>query len=130
MPSCRPPAGFTLGWVRDSRVGLFLSSRSRGFRVTHPFVDRLQGCHVGAHGMTIYDGASPADTRIPRGAFRPRRDRAFSRSWTQEIALPEGHEGGPPHAFLSTGTLTIRVKRLGPRAAKRLRTRLRAVPRS
>ena len=74
-PYCRPPASGSVGWVRDSRVGLYLSS-SRGFQVDHPFFNLLAGCHVGAHGMSLYDGASPADTRIPRGVFRPRRDQA------------------------------------------------------
>jgi hypothetical protein len=127
-PYCRPSAGSTVGWVRNSRAGLFLSS-SRGFDVTHPFFDRLEGCHVGAHGMSLYDGASPADTRIPRGTFRPRRDSEFRRTWTQVIALDRTHEAGTPHAFAAQGTITIRVRRLTRRAARALQARLRAVPR-
>jgi hypothetical protein len=128
-PHCRPPAGSTLDWVRDSRVGLFLSS-SGGFQVNHPFFDRLEGCHVGAHGMSLYDGASPADTRIPRGAFRPRRQREFKRTWTQVIALDRTHESGTPHTFAAQGTITIRLQRITKRAARTLEARLRAVPRA
>jgi hypothetical protein len=97
--------------------------------VSHPFFDRLGGCHVGAHGMSLYDGASPADTRIPRGAFRPRRDEEFKRTWTQVIALDRAHESGTPHTFAAQGTITIRLKRLTRRAARALGSRLRAVPR-
>jgi hypothetical protein len=96
--------------------------------VNHPFFDRLAGCHVGAHGMTFYDGASPAET--PRGRFRPRRHRTFVRTWTQEIALDPTHESGTPHSFFASGRLTIRLKRIGPRAARALEARLRAVPRA
>lgn len=127
-PDCRPPAGSAIGWLRNSRVGLYLG-RARGFGVNHPFFDRLRGCHVGAHGMTLYDGASPSDTRIPRGAFRPRRDDEFKRTWTQVIALDRTHESGPPHAFAAQGTITIRLRRLTRRAARALESRLRAVPR-
>lgn len=127
-PYCRPRAGSSVGWVRDRRVGLFLGSKA-GFRVNHPFFDRLEGCHVGAHGMSLYDGASPADTRIPRGAFRPRRDEEFRRSWTQVIALDQTHEPGTPHTFAAQGTITIRLRRLTRPAARALGSRLRAVPR-
>jgi hypothetical protein len=128
-PSCRPAPAFQLGWVRDWRVGLFLST-SGGFQVSHPFFDRLDGCHVGAHGMTLYDGASPADTPVPRRAFRPRSTRRFERTWTQEISLPPGHESGTPHGFLANGTLTIRARRISKRGAAVLRARLRRVPRT
>ena len=127
-PYCRPPVGSAIGWLRNSRVGLYLG-RARGFGVNHPFFDRLQGCHVGAHGMSLYDGASPSDTRIPRGAFRPRRDDEFKRTWTQVIALDRTHESGPPHAFAAQGTITIRLRRITRRAARTLESRLRAVPR-
>ena len=127
-PYCRPRAGSTIGWVRNSRVGLYLGRR-RGFGVNHPFFDRLRGCHVGAHGMSLYDGASQSETRVPRGAFRPRRDDEFKRTWTQVIALDRTHESGPPHAFAAHGTITIRLRRLTPRAARALESRLRAVPR-
>ena len=126
---CRPPAGSTVGWVRNSRVGLYLG-RTRGFQVNHPFFDRLRGCHVGAHRMSLYDGASPSETRIPRGAFRPRRDDEFKRTWTQMIAFDRTHESGPPHAFAAQGTITIRLKRISRRAGRTLEARLRAVPRA
>jgi hypothetical protein len=126
-PHCRPSAGSTLGWVRNSRAGLFLSS-SGGFQVNHPFFDRLHGCHVGAHGMSLYDGASPADTRVPRGTFRPRRDTEFKRTWTQVIALDRTHESGTPHSFAAQGTITIRAKRMTRRAARAFESRLKAVP--
>lgn len=124
-PSCRTPASASVGWVRDSRVGLYLARAPRGFRVDHPFFDLLSGCHVGAHGMSLYDGASPAETRIGRREFRPRRDRAFERTWTQEIALDATHESGPPHIFSATGGLTISLKRITARAARALRLQLR-----
>jgi hypothetical protein len=126
-PHCRPAPGETIGWVRDSRVGLYLST-SRGFQVNHPYFAEMGGCHLGAHGMSLYDGASPADTRIPRGAFRPRRARDFKRTWTQEIALDRTHESGTPHTFMASGTLTIRLKRISERAARVLERRLRRVP--
>ena len=128
-PHCRPPAEGSVGWVRDSRVGLFRSS-SPGFQVNHPFFDMLAGCHVGAHGMSLYDGAAPAETRIPRGAFRPRHSRSFQRTWNQEIVLDRTHESGTPHTFAASGTITIRLKRLTRRAARALETRLLAVPRA
>lgn len=128
-PNCRPSPGSSIGWVRTSHAGLFLSSRG-GFQVSHPFFDRLEGCHAGAHGMSLYDGASPAETRIPRGVFRPRRDAEFKRTWTQVIALDRTHESGTPHTFAAQGTLTIRVRRITRRAARRLEARLRAVPRA
>lgn len=129
-PNCRPPALGRVGWFRDGRVGLYFARRQRGFQLDHPFFDSLGGCHVGAHGMTLYDGASPAATRVPRGAFKPRRDRAFERSWTQQIGLERGHEPGPPHAFHASGGLTISLKRISPRAARVLRLRLRSTPRT
>lgn len=125
-PSCRPPAGAEIAWVRDSRAGLFLSS-SGGFQVNHPFFDLFAGCHVGAHGMSLYDGASPAETRVPRAAFRPRRDGFFKRTWTQEIVLDPSHESGTPHSFYARGTITIRLKRLTKPGARILERRLRAV---
>jgi hypothetical protein len=129
-PSCRPPATGSVGWVRDSRVGLNLARAQRGFQVDHPFFDLLAGCHAGAHGMTLYDGASPVDTRIPRGGFRPRRDRAFERTWTQLVNLDATHESGPPHTFYYSGGLTIKLKRISARAARALRLRLRSTPRT
>lgn len=129
-PYCRPPAGSTVDWVRDASVGLFMSSR--GFQVGHGFFGRLGGCHVGAHGMSLYDGASPAETRIARGAFRPRRDREFKQTWTQEISLDRTHEpdASSAHTFAAAGTITISVRRLSRRAAAALRLRLRSIPRT
>ena len=127
-PHCRPPAGGSIGWVRNPRAGLFLSTGG-GFHVSHPFFDRLGGCHVGAHGMSLYDGASPADTRIPRGSFRPRRDDELRRTWTQVILLDRDHESEPRHSFASQGTITIRVRRMTRRAARSFERRLMAVPR-
>ena len=129
-PACRPPATGSVGWVRDSRVGLYLSRAKRGFQVDHPFFDLLAGCHVGAHGMSLYDGAGPAETRIPSGAFRPRRDRSFERTWTQQIALDTTHESGAPHTFSASGGLTISVRRISARAARALKIRLRSIPRT
>jgi hypothetical protein len=129
-PYCRPPASNAVGWVRDPRVGLYLGARPRGFQVDHPFSGLLAGCHVGAHGMSLYDGASPAETRIPRGAFNPRRDRTFERTWTQLVNLAPTHESGPPHTFSYSGGLTLKLKRISARAARALRLRLRSTPRT
>jgi hypothetical protein len=130
-PYCRPPASGAIGWVRDPAVGLYFSSRARGFQVDHPFGGLLAGCHVGAHGMTLYDGASPADTRIPRGAFSPRHRRAFEDTWTQSIALDRSHEPGQDaHTFAATGTITIEVRRVSRRTARALRLRLLSTPRT
>jgi hypothetical protein len=130
-PFCRPPASAEVGWVRDKRVGLYFDPRRRGFRVDHPFGGLLTGCHAGAHGMTLYDGAGPASTRIPRGAFRPRRDRSFEDTWTQTIALDRTHDPGQDtHTFTATGTITVEVRRIGSRTARRLALRLRSTPRT
>jgi hypothetical protein len=130
-PYCRPPPARPVAWVRDPSVGLFLSSR-RGFQLDHGFGNRLAGCHVGAHGMGLYDGVSPADTPIARGAFRPRRDSSFKDTWTQVIALDRTHESDPgsAHTFQAVGAITISVKRLPPESAARLRARLRRIPRA
>jgi hypothetical protein len=130
-PYCRPPAARPVAWVRDPSVGLFLSP-SRGFQLDHGFGDRLAGCHVGAHGMGLYDGVLPTDTPIPRGAFRPRRDRSFKDTWTQEISLDRTHESDPSsaHTFQAEGTITISVRRLSPESARGLRARLRRIPRA
>jgi hypothetical protein len=131
IPYCRPPASGAIEWVRDPGVGLYFSSRSRGFQIDHPFATLLTGCHVGAHGMTLYDGASPVYTRIPRGAFRPRRDRSFENKWTQSIALGRSHEPGQDaHTFTATGTITIEVRRISRGAARALRLRLLSTPRT
>jgi hypothetical protein len=131
IPYCRPPAGTEVGWVRDPRVGLYFDPHARGFQVDHPFAGLLAGCHVGAHGMTLYDGAAPANTRIPRGAFRPRRDRALEDTWTQSIDLDRSHDPGQDaHTFTATGTITIQVRRISARAARALRLRLRNTPRT
>lgn len=130
-PHCRPPAQGSVGWVRDPSVGLYLRS-SRGFQVSHGFFDLLAGCHVGAHGMSLYDGASPDETLIPRGAFRPRRDGSFKHTWTQEISLDRSHESEPSsaHTFQASGSIRIWVKRLSKRAAAAFRLRLRSIPRT
>jgi hypothetical protein len=130
LPRCRPPELGPVGPFRDARAGLYYARRQRGFQVDQPFSDRLAGCHVGAHGMTLYDGASPAVTRVPRGAFNPRRTRSFKRTWTQLIDLDRGHESGPPHTFYASGGLTISLKRISARAARTLRLRLRSTPRT
>ena len=128
--ACRPPDLGPIGPFRDARVGLYYAPRRRGFQVDHPFFGSLGGCHVGAGGMTFYDGASPAATRVPLGAFNPRRARSFERTWTQQITLDGGHEPGPPHAFSASGGLTIRLKRISARAARAVRLRLRSTPRT
>lgn len=132
---CRPPASGSVGWVRDSRVGLYIStstSRPAGFQLNHPFFDLLGGCHTGAHGMSLYDGAQPEETPIPRGSFRPRRSRTFKRTWEQHIALDPGHAGmsDSPHSFRVDGSITIAAKRISKRAARKLRAQLRKLPRS
>ena len=128
-PYCRPPETASIGWVRDPNVGFYFDARRRGFRVDHPFGELLAGCHVGAHGMTLYDGAGPANTRIAPGAFRPRRDRSFESTWTQTIALDRSHDPGQDtHTFTAGGTITIHVSRIGSRAARRLGLRLRSTP--
>jgi hypothetical protein len=131
-PQCRPPSSDEVGWVRDPGVGLFLSSTTRGFQVSHPFLELLAGCHVGAHGMSLYDGASPAETPVTRAEFRPRRDRLFKRTWTQEIALDRAHEPDPAsaHTFQASGSITISVRRISRRAARAFRLRLRSIPRT
>jgi hypothetical protein len=91
----------------------------------------MTGCHVGAHGMTLYDGAGPASTPVAPGGFRPRRDRSFEETWTQSILLDRSHDPGQDaHAFAATGTTTIEIRRIGPRAARRLALRLRSTPRT
>ena len=130
-PYCRPPSTAEVGWVRDGRVGIYLDARRRGFQIDHPFGSLLTGCHVGAHGMTLYDGAGPAITLVPRGAFRPRRDRSFEDTWTQTIALDRSHDPGQDsHTFAATGTITIEISRINRRAARRLELRLRSTPRT
>jgi hypothetical protein len=129
-PACRPPPSGSVGWVRDRRVGLNLARSPRGFRVDHPFFDLLAGCHAGAHGMSLYDGASPAETRVSRRTLRPRVTRAFEGTWTQQISLDPMHESGPPHTFSATGGLTISLKRISAGAARKLRLRLRSTPRT
>jgi hypothetical protein len=130
-PYCRPPAASTVDWLRHPGVGLFLSPR-RGFHLDHGFGDRLAGCHVGAHGMGLFDGVTPADTPIPRGAFRPRRDRSFKDTWTQQISLDRTHESDPStaHTFQAAGTTTISVRRISPESARLFRARLRRIPRA
>ena len=130
-PYCRPPAGSHLDWVRDPSVGLFLS-RGRGFQLDHGFGDLLVGCHVGAHGMGLYDGVSRADTPIARGSFRPRRDRSFGDTWTQAISLDRTHESDPSsaHTFQADGMITISVRRLTRRSAAAFKLRLRRIPRT
>ena len=128
---CRPPATASTSWVRDDRVGLYFDAGRRGFQVDQPFGGLLAGCHVGAHGMTLYDGAAPASTPVARGAFRPRRDRSFDDTWTQSILLDRSHDPGQDtHAFGATGTITIEIRRIGERAARRLALRLRSTPRT
>jgi hypothetical protein len=129
-PACRPPPGGSVGWVRDGRVGLNLERSPRGFRVDHPFFDLLAGCHVGAHGMSFYDGASPAETPLGRRLLRPRFTRFLEQTWTQQITLDRGHEPGPPHTFSATGGLTISLKRISAGSARKLRLRLRSTPRT
>ena len=130
-PYCRPAATGAVGWVRDPEVGLYFSARRRGFQVDHPFSALLAGCHAGAHGMTLYDGAGPADTRIPPDAFRPRRDRAFEDTWTQSIALDRSHEPGQDaHTFSANGTIAIEVRRISRTSARALRLRLLSTPRT
>ena len=130
-PFCRPPATAQVGWVRDDRVGLYLDTRRHGFQVDHPFGDLLTGCHVGAHGMTLYDGAGPASTPVPRGTFRPRRDRSFEHTWTQTIMLDRSHDPGQDaHDYAAAGTITIEIRRIGSRAARQLGLRLRSTPRT
>jgi hypothetical protein len=129
-PYCRPPASKQIGWVRDDRVGLYFDSRRRGFQVDHPFATFLTGCHAGAHGMTLYDGASPAITVLPRSAFRPRKTRNFEHTWTQQIALDRSHDPGQDtHTFTATASITITLERIDRRAAQRLRVHLRRAPR-
>jgi hypothetical protein len=129
-PYCRPPAGSDTGWVRDENVGIYFSARRRGFQVDNPFYGLLKGCHVGAHGMTLYDGAGPAIARVRRGAFRPRRDRSFERTWTQTIALDRSHDPGQDtHAFTANGTLTIELRRISARAARTRAARLESAAR-
>jgi hypothetical protein len=130
-PYCRPPATAQVGWIRDERVGLYFDARRRGFQIDHPFGSLLAGCHVGADGMTLYDGAGPASTRILRGAFRPRRDRSFEDSWTQTISLDRSHDPGQDaHTFTATGVITIEISRITRRAARTLALRLRSTPRT
>jgi hypothetical protein len=132
-PHCRPSASGSVGWVRDARAGLYLSTGRRtgnGFQVNHPFFDLVEGCHAGAHGMSLYDGAAAGETRVPRGTFRPSRARLFKRTWTQTISLDGTHESGTPHAFRADGVITIRAKRLSRRAARALEGPHRAVPRA
>jgi len=130
-PFCRPPAASSVDWVRDPSVGLFLS-RARGFRLDHGFGGRLAGCHVGAHGMGLYDGLLPTDTPIGRGTFRTRRDREFKDTWTQQISLDRSHEPDPgsAHTFSAEGTATVSVRRLTRRSAAALKLRLRRIPRT
>ena len=130
-PYCRAPATGAVGWVRASRVGLYFDARRRGFQVDQPFGGLLRGCHVGADGMALYDGAAPENTRLTRGGFRPRRGRSFEHAWTQQISLDRSHDAGPAaHAFRATGTITIEVRRISSRAARALRLRLRSTPRT
>jgi hypothetical protein len=130
-PYCRSPASAQVGWVRDDRVGLYFDAGRRGFQVDQPFGGLLAGCHVGAHGMTLYDGAGPASTPVARGRFRPRRDRSFDDTWTQSILLDGSHDPGQDtHSFGATGAITIEIRRIGGRAARRLALRLRSTPRT
>jgi hypothetical protein len=130
MPYCRPPAGSDTGWVRDERIGLHFSARRRGFQIDHPFYNLLKGCHAGAHGMTLYDGADPAIARVRRGAFRPRRARSFERTWTQSIVLDRSHDPGQDtHTFTVNGTLAIELRRISTRAAGTRAARLKRAAR-
>src|SRR4051812_36086938 len=112
-PFCRPPASSHVDWVRDERVGVYFDARRHGFQVDHPFGALLQGCHAGAHGMTLYDGAGPSITRPPPAASPPRRDRHFEDTWTQTVALDRTHDPGQDtHTFTATGTITVEIRRV------------------
>jgi hypothetical protein len=129
-PYCRPPATRQIGWVRDDRVGIYFDARRRGFEVDHPFAAFLTCCHAGAHGMTLYDGASPEITVLPRSAFRPRKTRSFEHTWTQQIALDRSHDPGQDtHTFTAGGSLTLTLTRIDRKEAERLRAHLRGAPR-
>ena len=130
-PYCRPPPARPVAWVRDPSVGLFLSAAPRlplGSRLRRPA--RRLPCRRTRDGPLRRCVA--ADTPIARGAFRPRRDRSFKDTWTQEIALDRTHESDPrsAHTFQAVGAITVSVKRISPESASRLRARLRRIPRA
>jgi hypothetical protein len=82
------------------------------------------------HGLKFVDGSGAKQAPVPRGAFNPLFDRRFSRSYSDTAQLGLSHSGDPnsAHTFAGQSHLTVKIKALSERAAKRKNRRYGRYP--
>jgi len=69
--------------------------------------------HFDDHGLLFLYGASGDDARIPRGAFNPRFDHSYSKTFRSAVNEGQDHDLSDPnqlHTFAGSTKLKIKIK--------------------
>jgi hypothetical protein len=83
------------------------------------------------HGLKFVEGSGERQAPILRGAFNPVSDRAYSRTYTDTARVGRSHSGDPnaAHTFEGQSQLTVEIKRIPERRARRINRRYGNYPR-
>ena len=92
------------------------------------------GCIHGTEGdaeLNFVEGASYGDAPVPRGAFNPRSDRSFERTYRSgPISLDRSHYGDPnaAHTFNAESQLTVKFEAVSERRFDKLVRKYQHIP--
>lgn len=84
-------------------------------------------CFHGMPPIALYDGIEPGDADIPRGAFNPRSDRSFDRTWSDSVN--EAHGDTPSkHTESASSELQVTARAISGEKARKKRDEYRKSP--
>jgi hypothetical protein len=109
-------------WISRRRSSTSIDYRSGGFEITYPYAlsPTAYHCFHGVpEGLTLHTTTDPADTPVPRGAFNPRSDRSFSKSWSNPLVNRSREEHGD-HSESGSIRLSVTVKSVSEAKARRM----------
>lgn len=120
-----------------SGPGEFLHKAFFGIRGGELLVDppgdaSTAGCIHIAHGLKFADGASNDEARVPRGAFNPRSDRSYEKTFISPfISLGRDHATSDPnsaHTFVAFSGIKLEIKVISERRFNKRVKKFQRIP--
>lgn len=86
--------------------------------------------HYSPHDLAFVDGTSSDEARVPRGAFNPRFDRSYRKTFTDSASEGPAHGGDPnsAHTFVGNSKVKLQIKAISARHFRKLVKKYQHVP--
>ncbi len=109
----------------------YLRVANGGLDVSGPrFVTPTACFHGSPHDLGLVWGTSSDEARVPRGAFNPRFDRAYRRTYTDSASEDRSHGGDPnsAHTFAGNSKVELQIEAISARRFNRLVKKYQQIP--